>query len=160
MTKSISKTVWIPIFTAFLASACGYTPQANDQGPRTLTDNRGEYMIQRQTSENEYMDKSTTPHNTYLENVNPTIDTRITDERNRAGISSQARQAAEYDIESTMKSKVMQISGIRDAEVNVQGTNASIRIQPEEGTDREKLEEQVRKQIRLLYNFNVQVTSY
>ncbi|WP_240689488.1 heavy-metal-associated domain-containing protein [Ammoniphilus sp. YIM 78166] len=150
----MSKSWWLPILSALLLSACGNMPQAGvDQNQsQTMSDNRTEYLIQNRTETNEYMEPGTAS--------NSRMDTRVYDERVRAGLSGQALQSAQYQVEQSIRDLVKGIPGVQDAEVDLLGTTVRIRVQAADGADRSKLEQKVQQQVRLLYNYNVQVVSY
>ncbi len=152
--KSMSKSWWLPILSALILSACGNMPQAgvNQQQPQTMTDNRTEYIIQNRIETNDYMKPGTTSDSR--------MDTRTYDERARAGMSGQALQGAQYQVERTIRDQVKGIPGVQDAEVDLLGTNVTIRVQAAKGADPTQLEQKVQQQVRLLYNYNVRVVSY
>lgn len=153
MLKTVSKSLWLPIL-ALLLSACGNMPEAggNQHESHTITDNRTEYLIQNRIGTNEYLESG-------MES-NSKMDTRAYDERARAGTSGQALQAAQYQVEQAIRDRVLGLSGVKDTEVHLLGTTVTIRVQAADGANKPEVERKVQEQIRLLYNYEVEVVSY
>lgn len=151
MIQPISKNIIVSALILGL-TACGYQQgEENRHGASTqkIGDNRQEYMIKNRTDENEYLDMNTNPH----------MDTRVSDEKLKTD-SGTAIQSAEYDLEQSMKQKILQLRGVQDAEVNVVGQQANIRFHPTTGSNAQQLEQQIKDVIQKLYAYQVNVTSY
>lgn len=151
MIQSISKNIMVSALILGL-TACGYQQgQENGQGTSTqkVGDNRQEYMIKNRTDENDYLDMNTNPH----------MDTRASDEKLKPD-SRTAIQKAEYDLEQSMRQKVLQLRGVQDAQVDVVGKTANIRFHPANGSNAPQLKREIKDMIQKLYAYQVNITSY